>query len=83
MFSKLKVGSWVQKTPGVCGGEPCIRSTRITVSGLVNARQLGATDEQLIENIIGLTTEDLRVAWDYYEKHAAEIDEAIRLNEEA
>ena len=26
--------SWVQKTPGVCGGDACIRNTRITVRGL-------------------------------------------------
>jgi hypothetical protein len=30
--------SWVQKTPGVCGGRACIRNTRITVWGLVNFR---------------------------------------------
>ncbi|MBY0527748.1 MAG: DUF433 domain-containing protein [Gemmataceae bacterium] len=25
--------SWVQKTPNVCGGDACIRNTRITVWG--------------------------------------------------
>ncbi len=29
--------SWVQKTPGVCGGDACIRNTRITVHGLVHS----------------------------------------------
>jgi hypothetical protein len=33
--------------------------------------------------IQGLTPDDLAVAWDYYAGHAAEIEEAIRLNEEA
>ena len=75
--------SWVQKTPGVCGGDACIRNTRITVSGLVNARQLGATDEQLLENIVGLTLDDLLTAWEYYEQNPAEIDEAIHLDEAA
>ena len=75
--------SWIRKTPNVCGGDACIRATRITVSGLVNARRQGATDVELLENIVGLTAADLEAAWDYYRAHAAEIDEAIRLDEEA
>ena len=81
MSSNLKTTSWVQKTPGVCGGRACIRNTRITVWSLINSRQLGAADEQILENIVGLTPEDLQVAWDYYRAHAAEIDNDIRVNE--
>jgi type III restriction enzyme len=73
--------SWVQKTPGVCGGRACIRNTRITVWGIVNYRRLGLADEQILHNIVGLTPEDLQAAWDYYREHAAEIDEDIRVNE--
>ena len=73
--------SWVQKTPGVCGERACIRNTRITVWGVVNSRRLGATDEQILENIVGLTPADLHAAWDYYRGHPAEIDEDIRDNE--
>jgi hypothetical protein len=36
-----------------------------------------------LEVIQGLTQDDLAVAWDYYSGHPAEIEEAIRLNEEA
>jgi uncharacterized protein (DUF433 family) len=78
-----KQKSWVQKTPGVCGGDACIRNTRITVHGLVRYRQLGLSDQRILEAIQGLTPEDLAVAWDYYAAHPAEIEEAIRLNEEA
>jgi len=74
--------SWVQKTPNVCGGRACIRKTRITVWGLVNARRLGATEDQILQNIVGLTPEDLLAAWDYYRDHRAEIDPDIRENEE-
>jgi Uma2 family endonuclease len=38
--------SWVRQTPGVCGGEPCIRETRYTVSGLVQWRSLGLSDAE-------------------------------------
>jgi type III restriction enzyme len=74
--------SWVRKTPNICGGNACIRNTRITVWGLVLSRRLGTADERILENIVGLTPEDLKVAWDYYRQHPAEIDEAIRENEE-
>ncbi len=73
--------SWIQKTPGVCGGRACVRNTRITVWGLVNSRRLGATEEQIMKNIVGVTPEDLLAAWDYYRKHPAEIDADIRENE--
>jgi uncharacterized protein (DUF433 family) len=82
MVAKLKTtSSWVQKAPGVCGGRACIRSTRITVWGLVNSRRLGLTDEAILENIVGLTRDDLHAAWDYFHEHAAEIDGDIRANE--
>ena len=78
----IKQQSWVQTTPNVCGGNACIRNTRITVWGLVLSRKLGVPDAGILENIVGLTPDDLEVAWDYYRQHPAEIDEAIRLNEE-
>src|SRR6266487_3872323 len=55
--------SWIQKTPGVCGGDACIRNTRITVWGLVERRNLGASDAEMLDSIPGLTREDLEAAW--------------------
>jgi uncharacterized protein (DUF433 family) len=83
MATGISNKSWVQKTANVCGGDACIRNTRITVHGLVHYRQLGLSDQRLLEAIQGLTEDDLVAAWDYYADHAAEIDKAIRLNEEA
>lgn len=77
-----KKKSWIQKTPGVCGGDACIRNTRITVWGLVLSRRLGASDASILENIVGLTPDDLKAAGDYYRQNPGEIDEAIRVNEE-
>jgi len=75
--------SWISKKADRCGGDACIRDTRITVWGLVEWRQLGQTDEQIMEGIQGLTQADLDATWDYYASHADEINEAIRLNAEA
>ena len=44
--------SWVQKTDNVCGGNACIRDTRITVWGLVLSRRLGTPDD---EHVNGMT----------------------------
>lgn len=73
--------SWIQQTPGVCGGRACVRNTRITVWGLVNSRKLGVPDDQILSNIVGLIPEDLQAAWDYYRDHPAEIEADIRDNE--
>jgi len=82
MSADLKTNSsWVQKTPGVCGGRACIRNTRITVWGLVNARRFGLADAQILQSIVGLLPEDLQAAWDYYRQHPDEIDQDIRDNE--
>lgn len=75
--------SWISKTPGVCGGDACIRKTRITVWGLVEWRRLGLSDDQILAQIEGLTPDDLASAWDYAATHPEEIERAIRENEEA
>lgn len=75
--------SWIQKTPDVCGGDPCIRNTRITVHGLVEYRKLGLSDEELLRNIVGLTQADLEAAWAYYAQHGKEIDDILKAEAEA
>jgi uncharacterized protein (DUF433 family) len=75
--------SWISKTPNVCGGDACIRRTRITVWGLVEWRLLGMSDAWLLEQIEGLTPPDLAAAWEYAASHEEEIERAIRENEEA
>jgi uncharacterized protein (DUF433 family) len=75
--------SWVEKTPGVCGGDACIRQTRHTVWGLVEWRRLGRSDAEILERHPDLTAGDLEAAWEYHDQHSKEIDQAIRENEEA
>ncbi len=73
----------ITKTPGVCGGDACIRGTRITVWGLVEWHNMGKSDDGILAGIQNLTREDLQAAWEYAAAHPAEIDEAIRVNAEA
>jgi uncharacterized protein (DUF433 family) len=84
MSTELRAGtSWIQKTPNVCGGEPCVRRTRHTVSGLVEWKQLGLSEDQILRQHPDLTPADLEAAWSYWRQHSEEIAEAIRSNEEA
>lgn len=73
---------WVQKTPGVCGGDACVRRTRIPVGLLVEWQRLGLSDAEIIERHPGLTLADLEVAWHYYDQNREEVEQAIRENEE-
>jgi uncharacterized protein (DUF433 family) len=76
--------SRIQKTPTICGGDACIRDTRIPVWSVVEAHRLGASAEELLSYFVTpLSAEDVQAALDYYEEHAEEIDNDIRLNEEA
>jgi cell division protease FtsH len=52
----------ISKTPDVCGGDACIRGTRITVWGLVNQRRLGAADAEILRGVPWLTPADLEAA---------------------
>ena len=74
--------SFVKKTPGVLGGEACIRDTRIAVWMLVRLRQLGMMDAALRTHFVEpLTQFDLDAAWEYASAHAHEIEHSIQENE--
>ena len=74
--------SLIEKTPGVCGGEACIRRTRIPVWSLVRMRQLGMVDDEIGGAFVpSLSAEDLSAAWRYSADHPLEIDNAIHENE--
>ena len=75
--------SWIQKSPGICGGEPCVRNTRHTVAGLVEWKKQGITDARILEHHPDLTQADLEAAWAYYATHREEIEQAIKEAEEA
>ena len=73
----------ITKTPGVCGGEACIRNTRIPVWVLVDARRIGYSETDLLESYPTLNAADLANAWAYASLFPDEIELAIQENEEA
>ena len=71
----------IDKTLGVCGGDACIRHTRIPVWALVQLRQLGTDEADLLQTYPTLTADDLVNAWSYYQSHTEEIEQQIADNE--
>jgi uncharacterized protein (DUF433 family) len=73
----------IEKTPGVMGGDACIRQTRIPVWLLVSLRHQGASEAYLLEDYPMLTAADLVNAWLYAEAYPEEIQAAIARQEAA
>lgn len=73
----------IDSNPDICGGEPCIVRTRIPVWVLVQARQMGKSEADLLKAYPTLRAEDLTNAWAYARSHMKEIKKQIRENEEA
>ena len=71
----------INKTPQVVGGAARIRNTRIPVWSLVQSRQMGASDLEILEAYPDLTQVDLINAWFYAETFPTEIDCSISANE--
>jgi uncharacterized protein (DUF433 family) len=72
----------ISKNPDRCGGDACIRDSRVPVWVLVNYRRLGGSDADLLRDYPSLTPADLEAAWAYYAANKEEIDRAIWENEE-
>jgi len=68
----------IAKTPGVCGGNACVRDTRVPVWTLQRLRELGASDHQLLADFPSLGASDLTAVWAYVARNQTEIRRAIR-----
>lgn len=73
----------IESTEGVCGGDPCITGTRIPVWLLEQARHLGVSESELLQDYPSLRAENLAQAWAYVRSHREEIERQIQENEEA
>jgi uncharacterized protein (DUF433 family) len=61
-----RLGSGIESTPGVCGGDQRIAGTRIPVWTLEHYRRLGLTEAQILGAFPALRATDLVNAWSYY-----------------
>ncbi len=51
--------------PNICGGQPCIRGTRIYIAVILDGLAEGLTPEQIIDHYPQLTLEDIHAALAY------------------
>jgi uncharacterized protein (DUF433 family) len=72
-----------RSTPGVMGGDTCIRDTRIAIWQLVQLKRSGFSEERILANFPGLTAADLISAWDFYAGNSAQIEAELRAHEDA
>jgi uncharacterized protein (DUF433 family) len=77
------LGSGIEATSGVCGGDPRIAGTRIPVWTLEQYRRLGLSEVQILGAFPGLRAADLVNAWAYVAGHPDDVERQIRENEEA
>lgn len=73
----------IESTPGVCGGDARIATTRIPVWVLVEARENGYGDADLLTSYPTLTAANLADAWAYAKAFPEEIERTIQRNEAA
>lgn len=73
----------IESAPDVCGGEPRVAGTRISVWVLEQARRLGQSEADLLRLYPALRAEDLVNAWLYVADHRDEIGRQIHENETA
>lgn len=67
----------VVATPGVCGGRPVIRGTRIPVKAIVGYHKLGLGVDEILDGLPHLTPAQVYAALSYYYDHQEEIEQEI------
>lgn len=55
----------ISVTPEICGGEPCIRGTRIPVWVILSHLAAGEDYDEVLKNFPNITREDILAAIEY------------------
>ena len=66
MYSRIAID------PEVCGGEPCIKGTRIPVHVILSHLAAGEDYETILKNFPKITREDILACLEYYSYLATE-----------
>lgn len=78
---KLK-HTYIERKKGVCGGEPVIAGTRISVSFIVELERSGYAVDEIVAMYPHITHAQIYDALSYYYDHKEEIDKIIEENKE-
>jgi|MTBAKSStandDraft_1061840.scaffolds.fasta_scaffold28998_2 uncharacterized protein (DUF433 family) len=72
----------IERKKGVCGGDPVIAGTRISVRLIAELEQSGHTADEIITMYPHLSHAQVYEALSYYYDHKTEIDRSIEENKE-
>jgi uncharacterized protein (DUF433 family) len=75
--------SRIESTPGVCGGDACIKGTRLTVWMLYSSLESGTPSSKLVELFPALSPADLDAVLAYAEAHPDEVARQVAENQES
>lgn len=73
---------YIEKKEGVCGGEPIIIGTRISVSLIVEMERVGHSVDEMVTMYPHINHAQIYDALSYYFDHKKEIDKIIDENKE-
>lgn len=68
-YRGMSYEDYIQTRPGVRGGKPCFKGTRITVYDVLDYMAAGMSDVELLEDFPVLKRQHLRAARDFSEAH--------------
>ena len=80
VIEEPSAGPLISHTPGVSGGDACFGARRIPVWLVIEAWQMGWTDDEVLAAHPALQSADLAAARAYYREHREEIDQRIAEN---
>jgi uncharacterized protein (DUF433 family) len=68
---------YITRVPGVSGGRPIVKGSRIPVKAIVGYYKLGLAVEEILEGLPNLTPAQVHEALSYYYDHQSEIEQDI------
>ena len=68
---------YITRVPGICGGRPIIKGTRVPVKSIVGYYKMGLSVEEILEGLPHLTPAQIYEALSYYHDHLSEIEQDI------
>ncbi len=81
-LKKETVHPYITHNPRICGGEPIIKGTRISVRLIVEWEGMGKSVDEIVSMYPHLNHSQIYDALSYYYDHKDEIDRYIRENSE-
>ena len=72
---------YVVRSPGICGGQPILRGTRVPVRAVVGYHKLGLSVDEILAGLPHVTPAQVYEALSYYHDHVDEIEQGIQENQ--